>query len=127
MGKGQVALHAVGCEQGNTHWSVMAAQLGQDDDAQKVLAQWQQLTLRHMQAQAVQGTEKQQNVRSAAFVVGADAQKGLAQATWRVLQVAQETYIVQAMVLYRASENNNKVLQEAGANFHDNIRQSTRP
>jgi hypothetical protein len=126
MGKGLVDLHAVGCEQAKVQWSVMAARLAADDDAKQVLAQWKELTLQHMQAQAVQGSEKQQAVQSAVFVVGADAQKGTAHATWRVVQLGQETYIVQAMALYQDREN-NKGFQEARANFHDNIRQQTRP
>jgi hypothetical protein len=126
MGKTQVALHAAGCEQANAHWSVMATRLASEEDAQYVLAQWQQLTLRHMQAVAVQKPEKLQAVQSAVFVVGADPQQGFAHASWRTLQVAQETYIVQAMVLYQRSENNNTTLQEARANFHDSIRENKR-
>lgn len=138
MGKGQVALHAAGCEQANTHWSVMGARLGSEDDAQKVLSQWQQLSMKHMQAEAHNmdaaqnssaiGTQKNPTqTRSAVFLVGADARKGFAHVSWHVFEVAQVSYIVQAMAMYGNKENNNTALQEARTHFHDSIREYTGP
>lgn len=138
MGKGRVDLHAVGCEQAGTHWSVMGARLGPDDDAEQVLLQWQALSMQHMQAQTnkmdaaptdkgSRSQEKPDRSRSAVFLAGADPKKRLAHVSWQVLEVAQVRYVVQAMAMYESQENKNTALQEARANFHDSIREHPRP
>ncbi len=107
LGGRPVQLSVAGCESGGAMLAVMTAPLAAGDDAQAVLAGWQQATLAHLQAQAAEHTEAW--LRPGMLSLGAaqriraqgrraDGQAVATQAVWGAFAEGDHVRVVHAVV-----------------------------